>query len=460
MAIDPSISLGIRPVEPIDITKLQQIRNLAAQEEATRQSISASKAQEALARAQLPGIPLQQERVAAEIPGVRATSQRLVAEAELARQNQDANNHLIELVGSGKYTTKVKDPVTGLEVQKIDYPRLYGDASVKFPQQALSFAATKAKTDYEQDVARAQAATATKGEVEARGIMQGLANTTAQTIANIVEKSGLKPEEKGREFQVLLQAAVKQFPEAYKNTPYTTVDAAGNIIVTKLVDATDVKKIAEGSMDPLTTARLAISQNELALAQLQADPRYRERLSIIPTPEARITSFYDAKMLDAVKTDIDKGLNANVDFAKFARPGSIVQSAWNTLITQNSEYAKLQRAVDAYNKNNGTQLSIPLQGTEAIKSLLQQESGKLQARITGARAISTGKNITEAAGEGTLPTPAPGGIPRAGLPATPPNKPPAEVKTVKMIKGRFVEDVPENEVNEALKAGWKRVGAR
>ena len=78
MAIDPSISLGIRPVEPVDITKLQQIRNLAAQEEATRQSISASQAQEALARAQLPGVALQQERVAAEIPGVRATAEQLV----------------------------------------------------------------------------------------------------------------------------------------------------------------------------------------------------------------------------------------------------------------------------------------------------------------------------------------------------------------------------------------------
>lgn len=56
MAIDPSISLNIRPVEPIDITKLQQIRNLAAQEESIRQSIAASQAQEALSRAQLPGV--------------------------------------------------------------------------------------------------------------------------------------------------------------------------------------------------------------------------------------------------------------------------------------------------------------------------------------------------------------------------------------------------------------------
>jgi len=61
MAIDPQISLGIRPPAPLDLSRFQQLRNLAMQEEATRQQIAASQASEALSRAQLPGVEAESE---------------------------------------------------------------------------------------------------------------------------------------------------------------------------------------------------------------------------------------------------------------------------------------------------------------------------------------------------------------------------------------------------------------
>jgi hypothetical protein len=89
MAIDPSISLGVRTPEPLDLSKIQQIRNLAAQEQAAYQNIAASQQQIAASQAQ-------QRATEAGIPGIQAETELKQRAAKFKQWTTDKANEFID----------------------------------------------------------------------------------------------------------------------------------------------------------------------------------------------------------------------------------------------------------------------------------------------------------------------------------------------------------------------------
>jgi hypothetical protein len=74
MAIDPNIALGIQPMQPVDLTKIQQLRLLMGQEELQREQLAQARLQQQLTQAQIPQVLASTEITRAQLPGVQATS--------------------------------------------------------------------------------------------------------------------------------------------------------------------------------------------------------------------------------------------------------------------------------------------------------------------------------------------------------------------------------------------------
>jgi len=96
MPLDPNISLNIQPIQPVDLTKIQQLRLLMGQEELQRQQVLQSMTQQQLGQAQI-------EEARARLPGVQATAEVLVRDAAF---NKFLGTNAKEfLTPSGSYNT-------------------------------------------------------------------------------------------------------------------------------------------------------------------------------------------------------------------------------------------------------------------------------------------------------------------------------------------------------------------
>ena len=91
MAIDPSISLQIAPVPQIDLTRIQQLRNLMGQEQLMGQQFLQSQLQQQLTQAQ---IPITQ----AQLPGTIAMSKQQTIAAETQEKLQQGRKKISEFL--------------------------------------------------------------------------------------------------------------------------------------------------------------------------------------------------------------------------------------------------------------------------------------------------------------------------------------------------------------------------
>jgi len=457
MALDPSISLGVRPPEAVDFSKFAQLRNLGTQNALMEQQISASQTG--------------QRKTEVEIPGAQAESERLRAVADSAKQDQLANDHLISLAATNKYTTKAADGSN-----TIDYPRLIGDASTKFPKQALAFGKTLYDTKYQEELARGQAAIASGNESDTAGKLNKFGNDAIQTLANVIDKSNIPDDQKGTAFQEALKRQVLHYPAAFANSPYATVIPGqpaskgpnGEDIPAKppevqlkaAVNAGDVKKIAYGSMTPLISAELAISQNKLELEKLQASLGYKVGVAnIVPAGDAAALKLKAAEHR-ADATLIAAGADADVKSIGGGAPGAIAQQTWQAAVAKGGPAFQLQASLDRYNKANNTQYTVWGNGVDAVKDMLRKNAAVKQSLANELDDIGTPK---VPGGAPTVPN-----VKSTPTPAQPVVKsgnaeaPPAGYAegSIRMRKGTAVRWIDASKIEKARADGFKSLSEK
>lgn len=142
----------------------------------------------------------------------------------------------------------------------------------------------------------------------------------------------------------------------------------------------------------------SLEQADLALRQEAQSPQYRERISTIPDAGTRAGELARAAETEVFINTNNEGIRAAQSLNKLdTRPGAIVSSAWNRIISQDPAARQLQASIDAYNARNKSNLSIE-DGIGAVVQTLGQESRVLGARTGTSRAVATAGNIREAAG--------------------------------------------------------------
>ena len=445
MAIDPSISLGVKgpDIQPVDWKGWMA---LGIQNQVAQQNISASKSAQAVTNATLPGTVAQ------------STSLQQKAQSDI--QDQKAKDLVIQLAANPGYQTD-----DGRGGKTVDYPKVYGELAKSYPQQSAKMAGDQFDTMYKGLQVLQQTAAASGEQALTAGKWLEFSNKSVQTTANIINKANIPEDQKPKLLQDTIEKQALAHPDAFKDSPYVafspavppTQDAQGNVIpgkpaaahLTQLLNSKDIESLANGSMDPLTTAKLQISQNELALAQRQASPQYKAAISTIQSPETRAASSEKAAAGSAYLADLNAGINAEVESALFGKAGSVGQQKWQELVKQNPAYAQKEAAIIAYNAAHNTDFSIAHNGVDTINTLLKQESAKVGAVVTTNKQIAT---------QGTIPGSAvpstPGGKPMLS-PATP-SAPPVKTEGVQRMKGpdgSFYR-IPLSKVVDASKHGY------
>lgn len=460
MALDPTIALQTKPITGPSIGDYMQMAG-------TAQNIKQSQAATS--------------NLEAANPGIQATSTKLQQDAQAAVQDQTANNELIKMAGSGKYTTT--DPTTGNAT--IDYPKMYGDlASKGYTQQALKMAGAKGDADYKIAAAQGAAAVAAGNQTDAASKAQDFFNHQVQVAANIIDQSKTPQELKGKALSDMVTRMAAHYPDAAQFSPYVqmpspsaapTNGAPGQMTPTgtgpasvpgqpnpggpqpgqqptpKLVNpnmsSADVKAIADGSLDPLTRANLQISQSQLSLAQLQASPGYKAAMSGIVDSGTAADAQRKSAENGAYVSSLKNGVDAKIDGSKYGIIGSWTQAAWNKAVEQGGSYATLQGALDKYNQRNGTQYSIPGNGVDYVKSLMRNEAN-VATDLSHAYDRIGKPSVPEGA-----PTPAGTSTPKAlqAAPAPAPIQAPGAAKVRMTVNGRNFA-IPENMLDDFMKA--------
>lgn len=457
MAIDPSIALGVKQPE---MPNWMEYAKLGLAQDTARQQIAASQTA--------------QRKVEAEIPGTVAGSVSAQQKAQSDKQDQDARNAAIELASSGKYSKKNTDDVT-----EIDYPRLYGDLSVRFPQQALGMAKAKGESDYQTALARGQEAVTDQQKTKAASDMRAFFDNQIQVAANFLDKSGLPDADKAAKMKQITEGMAVHYPEAAKHSAYIEWSAAkpesidpvtgqpippqpSKPVVSKVISGSDVKKIASGIMDPLTTAKLAIAQKELETATLQASLGYQAGKAGIPDAGTSAELKAKAAALQASVDIYNKGAGADVKGFGAGAPGSITQGVWNQLVAKGGGYADLDTALQHYNAKNGTNYTVYGMGVGNAKRLLETEA---KVRGQEAKALQQGGTPRVPAGapevRGVQSTPAPGTPEPAGPAAAiqpPGTAAPGATVRIRNVKTGATGTIPAARLGEYLKSKeWMQV---
>lgn len=295
MAIDPNIALGIRPVEPLDITKLQQLRNLAMQERATEQQIAASQASEALTRAQIPQVQAATEITRAQLPGIQAES---AIRARAAQFNDWLSKN------SMGYT----DPATG----NVDRRRLAMAAEKEgYASEADSIMASHLKNLIDQ----ANIAT----NEQQRGIAlsnytNDLISATANTVSNLkdpVARAAILARNSDFAERLMPGSGKQLLAVLGTNDPKT----GGYVPDMPKVDA-----ILKSTMSPLQAANLTIAQRQIAVAE---ESLRQAGITSISGPEARDPNSRMSVALRNLATNLGiPGVTSNMPAAEIANlPG-------------------------------------------------------------------------------------------------------------------------------------------
>ena len=390
-SIDASIPLSGTVAPPDYFGGVEKGMNLAAlamKPQLIQQQIAASRASQLATEAQTPGFEAQSS----------SFQQKAIAD----KQDQDARNMAIELARSGRYTTEKEDGTKG-----IDYARLYGDVAQKHPQQALTLAKDKGDSDYKVAQAKSQEFTTAKTEQEAKSLkakaeddMFELGNKQVQTLANIVNKlEGVSDEQKVEIFKKSTAGLASHYPDAYKNSPYIQwmpqldntgkpiLDDAGKPVPPTAKVATSVtpdliKSVAQGQIGPLASGQLEVSQGRFELDKFLASPERKLWEQGLATPEI-IAGFKEKSAKEDLYVGILKdGAAIKVPDESGSLFTTIKQSAWNTLVDKGGPWAAKQRAIDAYNQKNGTQISMWASGPAAVDRMLSDDAKSHQTLST------------------------------------------------------------------------------
>ena len=326
MAIDPSISLGIRPVEPVDITKLQQIRNLAAQEEATRQSILSNQAQEALLREQLRGtVPLQQELLRQQIPQTQAATALtqaqipgVRAESEIRAQAAAANKWFRE------NTLKYAD-----ENGVVDRIRLGNAAQVAgFPKEADAITASHI------------------ANMISLGNVNKAINDSITYVANGLDK--LPPPQRASYLQSKADYMEKQIPGSGQQMLKLlgNVDPKTNIVVP---DMNRVGAVIKSAITPLEAEQLKNTRDQIAIAVEQLN---QSGVMNVTGPAARNPNSDISKLYRAAAAEVGvPGLTENSTAADLNRVPGVTDRVQANVIGRD---VKNLATTTAINLNNQT----------------------------------------------------------------------------------------------------------
>ncbi len=130
----------------------------------------------------------------------------------------------------------------------------------------------------------------------------------------------------------------------------------------------------------------------LSSFDIMRNPVYKAIIdSNIPSAGARVQAKEGAAVTGATATVVENAIaSAEIIGKKFGtRAGSITQDAVNKFVMQDPEFARLQAAIDEYNKRNGTDISIAKDGIAAVRSRLLVEREKLRAIEKSQKEVST-----------------------------------------------------------------------
>lgn len=98
MPLDPNISLGLQPMPQLDLTRIQQLRNLMGQEQLMGQQFLQSQLQQQLTQAQIPLVQTQLETAQAQLPGVRAQAETAQTQAQSAKRLEAGRQELPKVI--------------------------------------------------------------------------------------------------------------------------------------------------------------------------------------------------------------------------------------------------------------------------------------------------------------------------------------------------------------------------
>lgn len=454
----------------------------------------------ATAANQIPLIQAETRNQNAQTPGIAAHSTSLQQQAENDVQDQQAKNLAIELASMPDFQTT--DPVTGNT--QANMPKVFGAVSSKFPNQAIQM--WKASSDLDNQKA-ISAKSAVEADVASQDFQRNQVQTLANIVdqSNLSPEDKVKHFNDGivnlanhypKAFQaspyVTPTAAVpaltgtpaqpgapipgqqvspgvqsypvgntlpQQQPAPVANTglpqnpgspgtPAQSGQPAGfkpALVPTNgALKAADITAIANGSMDPLTKARLGISQNELTLAQIQGSLPYKTAIAGITPPDVQAT--FAGKEAEERNYANFLGNSANAAVANVPTgPGALTQSAWNSLVEKGGPYAQLQAGLDRYNQKNGTQYTIWGSGVGAVQAKLKQDAGVSNTLADQYHIIATPKTVAPKTLSGSSITQVPPANPAAAPAYTP---------------GRIVNGLPVMSPQQArgLKPGTQFMG--
>jgi hypothetical protein len=499
MAIDPNIALGVKPIAPLDITKLQQLRNLAMQEQATQQSIAASQAQEALARAQL--------------PGVQATSETQVRAAQFNRDvmgnskeftNPDGSPNITKFVNFASSRGFLKE-AQGIAATDLDnLGKSIGNARSEQDRQVALNNFLQTGQSYVSMLLHSTPENQRSGALKSysdfmNNVMPGSGQQVAQLFGEVDNKTGMvkvNPERVRAVREATINAATQE---------QMTLDRAQKFYTAEGRDPKSQQSVGfRNFINQQTGGSVKIPENVSVFDALM-NPVYRgsaeQYISAQITPSAlRAQAVGGAVQTQATMANYDAAIKAIESVPAQLLPtrlGTIGSEAFKKFVSQNPSLAGLETAIQVHNNQFPSDVIDPMrQSLDEIRAKLQAGRKQLENVSAGQIAISQTGVLPSAPGA-VVPEPAQRardmqslGIIEAevakavtagkmddaraatreanklrkslGMPEMPmPSAAPAAAapKVVRMIdsKGKLY-DIPENKVNDAIKAGFKRVG--
>lgn len=414
MALDPNISLGVKPVNFGNsmLEGAQAGLKLAQMQQQLRQSeqeIAASQASQALTEAQTPGVAADSEQ---KQRGLKYINWEMANKKKFVRPDGtvDTNAYVNEASSAG-----------------------FGDFATKVAATDLSRTADQIKnatSQQEQSIAAA--------DFTAKSL-----NHTATLLA------AAPPEKRPAMLRQYADFAESKVPGAGSQLvqSFGVIDPkTGNMTV----DAAKVNATRTATMSALEQANLANAQAQLGLAERSqtlaeqtASIPYKAAVEDITPGSAKVAGLTTAAQGDQYVARLDNGLSAAADKSMeqfLSKPGNMAAAAWNKYVAQNSAAAQLQASIDAYNANHkdATPLTIA-DGLPAITRILRNEIGVVRNTANVQRGLATKSTISEAAGSG------------AAAPAR------SAGDTVPMVNAKGeIFDIPADRVEYFLGRGLKR----
>jgi hypothetical protein len=313
----------------------------------------------------------------AQLPGVQAES------AQRQRQMVQFPNWLQQ--NGGRFI----DPRTNT----IDTNRLVeGALSAGFGQEAIAYSTT------ELGRVKQQIDNATS-EQDRQAKIKEYKNTAIQTAGNLLHN--VPEKDRLRVLNQLTDSYDQQFPDA----------GIGSLVRNMFID-TDrdqgVTRVNTGVISAARTSGMTPSEQEANIrAWMDLDPEHRAQLANVPGAEVRIGLVREAQGAEAAVTDNTDALGSIPQLRKLGtRPGAIAAAQWNKLVEQGGDAARVNRAIEAYNRRNPQATPLRIEdGLDAVAAVLQQESAVLGARIQENRAIAERGTITPTKGKEGGPRP-------------------------------------------------------